>query len=135
MSVLCIADDNELDQRIIKLNLIKYPVFKHVLYFHDGLPLLNYLKENKDDSANLPDVVLLDLNMPHFSGWNVLDALQVIYPAFCKNIGVYVISASIIPKDINKALTYDFVKDFIAKPVTKDILASIANGNRQYIYR
>ena len=135
MSVLCIVDDNELDQRIIKLNLIRYPVFKHVLYFNGGLQLLNYLKENRNDYTNLPDIILLDLNMPQFSGWNVLEALETVYPSLCKKIAIYIISASIIPKDINKALSYDFVIDFISKPVTKDILTAIANGGKQFVYR
>ena len=135
MSVLCVVEDNELDQRIIKLNLIKYPVFKHTIYFYDGQPLLKYLQENKNDRSNLPDVLLLDLKMPHVDGWKVLDALQVLYPMLCKQIAVYIISASIIPKEINKALSYPFVSDFIAKPLTKDILTAIANGSKQYVYR
>jgi len=130
MSILCIVDDNELDQRIIKLNLIRYPVFKHVLYFHDGLQFIKYLKENKNDRANLPDVVLLDLNMPQFNGWNVLDAMEMINPALSKQIVFYIISASIIPKDINRALNYDFVNDFISKPVTREVLNSVADGSR-----
>jgi len=133
MSILCIVDDNELDLRIMKLNLLKYPVFKHVLYFYGGLQLIKYLEENKADSSNLPDIIFLDLNMPQFSGWNVLDALETIYPNLCKQVSVYFVSASIIPKDINRALAYDFVKDFIAKPVTKDILLSVSkriNHNR-----
>ena len=135
MSVLCVVEDNELDQRIIKLNLIKYPVFKHTIYFNNGQPLLKYLQENKNDRSNLPDVLLLDLKMPNVDGWKVLDALQVMYPALAKQIAIYIISASIIPKEINKALSYPFVSDFIAKPLTKDILTAIANGSKQYAYR
>ena len=47
MSILCIADENELDQRIIKLNLIRYPIFKHVLHFYSGPQLMTYLTENR----------------------------------------------------------------------------------------
>jgi response regulator RpfG family c-di-GMP phosphodiesterase len=92
------------------------------------------LKENKNDRSNLPDIVLLDINMPQFNGWNVLDALESIYPTLSKQISLYIISASINPRDINKALSYELVKDFIAKPVTRDILVSVSNQNRYSTY-
>ncbi|MDB5007108.1 MAG: response regulator [Mucilaginibacter sp.] len=130
MSVLFVLDNNELDQRIIKLNLVRFPVFKHALYFYEGVKLIKYLKENKDDRSNLPDVILFDLNMPEFNGWNVLDALQILYPSLCKKPLVYMVSASSMSKNINRSLAYHFIKDFIPKPVTGDILLLISNVNR-----
>jgi CheY-like chemotaxis protein len=130
MSILFVVDDNDLDHRILKLNLIRFPIFKHVLYFYEGLKLIKYLKENKNDSANLPDIILLDLNMPVCDGWNVLDAIETAYPGLAKKPVVYMISASIMPSDINQALSYFFVKDFISKPVTKDILKAISQGEK-----
>ncbi|HEY2582209.1 MAG TPA: response regulator [Mucilaginibacter sp.] len=135
MSILCIADDNELDQRIIKLNLIRYPIFKHVLHFYNGPQLINYLNENRRDNSNLPDMILLSLNIAQSNNWNVLDTLQSIYPTLSKKVSVYMISSSIVPKDISKAMSYEFVKDFITKPVTKDILIAISTGSRQFTYR
>jgi CheY-like chemotaxis protein len=133
MSNLCIVDDNELDMRIMKLNLIRNPVFKHALYFYDGQQFVKYIRENRADRSNLPDVVFLDLVMPNYSGWDVLEAMQSMYPALAKEIAVYILSASIIPRDINKALSYDFVKDFITKPLTKDILIAIANTSKYQV--
>jgi CheY-like chemotaxis protein len=130
MSILFVVDDNDLDHRILKLNLIRFPVFKHVLYFYEGLKLIKYLKENKNDSANLPDIILLDLNMPVCDGWNVLDAIALAYPGLSKKPVVYMVSASIMPSDINQALSYFFVKDFISKPITKDILKAISQGEK-----
>jgi CheY-like chemotaxis protein len=122
MSVLCIADSNELDQRIMKLNLLKFPIFKHVLHFYRDAELLNYLKENRNDASNLPDVLLLDLNTQQQNQANILEALQFVYPTLRKKTEVYIISASILPKDISK-------------PVTKDILRQIVTGTRPYVYR
>jgi CheY-like chemotaxis protein len=127
MCTLFVVDDNEIDQNIIKLNLIKYPVFKHVLYYDGGMPLIEYLNENKHHHSNLPDTIFLDLSMPEFDGWHVLDALQSIYSTLSKKITVYIVSASIRSTDIFKAMSYDFVKEFISKPITRKNLISISH--------
>jgi CheY-like chemotaxis protein len=130
MSTLCVVDDDIIFQRIIKITLIKYPVFKHVIYYSHGKSLVKYLIDNINDFSNLPDAVFLDLNMPDFDGWAVLDALQKFYDSLCKKIAVYVVSASIMERDRTRAMTYSFVKDFIIKPIGKDKLTEISDAVR-----
>jgi CheY-like chemotaxis protein len=127
MPSLFVADDDELFKRVLKMTLIKYPLFKHVLYFESGLPLIKYLKENYNDRNNLPDVLFVDLGMPACSGWDVLKFLDLYLPAFAKRISIYVISVSIDPRDRERALRYDFVKDYLYKPLQKDHLVAVAN--------
>lgn len=127
MHSLFVADDDELFKRILKMTLVKYPLFKHVLYFENGRPLIRYLKENRHDRSNLPDILLLDLATPESGGWLVLDFLQTYYPTFAKPVLIHAISVSIDPRDRAKALRYDFVKDFIYKPLRKEQLIALAD--------
>jgi CheY-like chemotaxis protein len=127
MSTLFVVDDNEIDRCIIKQTLVKYPIFKYVLYYNAGLPLISYIKEHKSDSINLPDAIFLDLTMPEFDGWDVLNALQAIYPTLPKKIKVYIISASAWSEDVFKAKSYNFVQEFISKPITGENLISISH--------
>jgi len=133
MSTLFVVDDNEIDQRIIQLNLVKYPVFDQVSYYKGGIPLIDYIKKNKDNSDILPDAIFLDLCLPGFDGWHVLDALQEIYASLSKKINVYIVSASVLSSDIFKAKSYDFVQEFISKPITKHNLLSISDEMRSQI--
>ena len=127
MSTLFVVDDNELDQCIMKLNLANAPVFDHVSYFNKGIPLIEFLEQHKDDSDDLPDVLFLDLRMPGFDGRDVLEALKVIYQKLSKKITVYLLSASILSKDIHLTKHYDFVRGFIPKPITKQNLLSVSS--------
>jgi CheY-like chemotaxis protein len=126
MPSLFVADDDELFKRILKMNLARLPVFKHVLYFNTGFPLIKYLQENQNDSRNLPDVLFIDPGSPQSGGWEVLDFLQTLYPAFQKQVLVYVISVSIDPRNRERALRYDFVRDFFTKPLSRDQLQAVA---------
>ncbi|WP_158996099.1 response regulator [Mucilaginibacter sp. L196] len=125
MKTLFVADDNELDLRIIRLNLARNAVFGHVLYFNDGKPLWDYIKSNIDDAVNLPDVIFLDLKMPEMDGWGVLESLEKNYARLAKPISVYIISTSIDITERREALSYHFVKEFISKPLYRDKIISI----------
>jgi CheY-like chemotaxis protein len=126
MKTLFVADDNELDLRIIRLNLAKHPVFGHVLYFNDGKPLWDYIKSNINDAVNLPDVIFLDINMPEVDGWSVLECLENVYDRLVKPVSVYIISTSVNAADRSRAMNYNFVKEFISKPLYRDKIISIA---------
>jgi CheY-like chemotaxis protein len=127
MSILIVIDDNQIDRLIIHFCLVKYPVSDSIHYFDGGLSFINYIKDNKDNYVNLPDVIFLDLRMPDYDGWHVLEDIKKINRTLPKNIKVYIISASVSAKDRFRALQYNFVHQFISKPITKDILISIAN--------
>ncbi|WP_461452639.1 response regulator [Mucilaginibacter sp.] len=126
MKTLCVVEDDELDQRIIKLNLSRINGFGHVLFFKDGERLVNFIKSNITDLVNLPDVIFLDLEMPVMDGWHVLDYLDNVYYRLIKPISVYIISTSVNPIDRNRSMEYHFVREFISKPIYRDKLAAIA---------
>lgn len=64
--------------------------------------------------TDLPDVILLDLNMPIMDGWQFLDELIKI--PNMKSIPIYIVSSSVDSRDIDKAKTYKIVNNYIVKP-------------------
>ena len=126
MKTLFVADDNELDLRILRLILLRSPVFARELYFKEWKPLTDYLKSNLDDAVNLPDVIFLDINMPEMGSWHILESLKMMYHRLVKPIAVYIISSTVNAAEIEKALNYSFVKEFIPKPIYRDRIVAIA---------
>lgn len=74
-------------------------------------------KIKKDDSAVLPEYIIVDITMPTMDGWEFLDEYKRldIDPALtCK---VYIITSSIFKTDYNRSQGYPFISGFIIKPM------------------
>jgi len=126
MGSLFVLDDDSVFHRIIELSLSKSRPFKSIYHHYDGKALINYIWANRNDKANLPDVIFVDIKMPVLDGWGFMDTLQKIIPELCKKITIYVVTVSVIKDDMIRAATYPFVEEFISKPVTPSKLVAIA---------
>ncbi|HTK21241.1 MAG TPA: response regulator [Mucilaginibacter sp.] len=82
-----------------------------------GKQALDLLTEIKYDSSKLPDIILLDINMPVMNGWEFLDEYnrRKIDPE--GKCAIFILSSSVFSEDINRAREYPEVKDFICKPL------------------
>lgn len=70
-----------------------------------------------------PNYLFLDLNMPEMTGWDFLDTFDTAK----NNAKIYILSSSVDERDINKASEYQFVKDYLSKPLIKKCIKSIFN--------
>ena len=86
--------------------------------FSCGEDVLGYLRAFKD-LKNTKFLMLLDINMPGLSGWDVLNELSSINEL---NIHVALVTSSIDTRDQKKSKMYDIVYDFFVKPINKDRL-------------
>lgn len=85
--------------------------------FHEaanGLEGIDFLKNCLDHHHSLPQIILLDINLPKMNGFDVLHWVKS-HPQI-KNTPVIILSTSSNPKDIQKA--YDLhANAFIIKPL------------------
>ncbi len=114
-----LIDDDVIQLFLIKKMLNDHFNFSEVLSFPMPEAALEYLYNLKEiDFEN--QIILLDLNMPALTGWEVLDHLQIKYgenlPA---NAKLYILSSSDLPEDINKSDDYKMISGFYTKPLDK----------------
>lgn len=76
-------------------------------------------------AGTLPHVILLDLNMPLMSGWDVLEALQPLQPHLLGRCAVYILTSSLAPADRNRAHEYPLVVELLHKPLDQAIIQTI----------
>ncbi len=112
-----VVDDDLVFHFIIKKLFLKFNMHFNTKYFLNGFEAIEALKKN----ITIPDVILLDINMPIYDGWQFLDEYKKIKKSFDKEIEIYLISSSDDATDINKASKYnDEIKGFCNKPITFD---------------
>ena len=110
-----IIDDDKLTVRLMTMLISKNNFCKEIISFYNPKIALDQIKENSENPENLPDVILLDLNMPLLDGWQFLD--EFILLSLKKNISIFIVTSSIDPTDIEMAKKYKMVKSYIMKPI------------------
>ncbi|MDQ6814351.1 MAG: response regulator [Bacteroidota bacterium] len=107
---ILIADDDADDVQLTKDCFIENKLPVQINEAYDGQFLMDHLEA---DSKNLPQLILLDLNMPRKSGFEALKEIKT-HDVFRK-IPVVIFSTSTAPKDIEKAYQLG-ASCFISKP-------------------
>ncbi|MGH2667385.1 response regulator [Flavobacterium sp.] len=124
LKTICIIDDDPIYQLITKKIIEKNALFSDRQSFTDGFDALHFFRSEK----RIPDIILLDIEMPAMDGWDFLDEFCDLKKGFDQKIAIYVISSSIAKEDIEKAKTYDCITGFISKPINLEKLKKIANS-------
>ncbi|TDQ06394.1 response regulator [Pedobacter metabolipauper] len=107
---IVLVDDDVMTNKIHQALIKKHHAEKQVVLFDKPGAALEYIDKHH------PDLILLDLHMPEIDGWRFLEMMQ----AHHMEIDVIIVSSSIDPKERTRAKSYEFVKDFVSKPLTHD---------------
>ncbi|MCF8461349.1 MAG: response regulator [Flavobacteriales bacterium] len=110
--------DDDLTFRFIIKKFLQDSTCEHrVKYFDDGdLAMLAIINAAK--TGVTPKLIFLDLNMKYLEGWQMIDLLN----EFDRRLNVIILSSSLNPKDIERAKKEPLVKEFISKPIDKEII-------------
>src|ERR1700743_12349 len=133
MKKIIFIDDSPLDHFILKRILNRYKLTYEVNCTENGEEVIKFLEKHKNNPESLPDVILVDLYMPRFNGWDCIKKIQKICTKLAKPVKTFILSSSINPQDIQQAKQYDCVSSFIFKPITKEVLERLINEETRNI--
>ena len=123
--IVAIIDDDRVFQQVTRIKLARRQLARRVLMFSDGDQAMQFFAENAADPEQLPDIILLDLNMPIMDGWDFLEAFAHIKPKLGKKVTIFVATSSVNPEDHRRAKTISEISDFIVKPIPDERLMRI----------
>ena len=125
IDLACIIDDDPIFVFGAK-KIMEYANFcSGFMIFRNGKEALDTLLPRIKSNENLPDIILLDINMPVMDGWQFLDEFTNTAPK--KAITIYMVTSSIDPEDVKKAQKYSQISNYIVKPLTRKKLEEILN--------
>lgn len=114
---ILLVEDNEGDIVLTKEALADAKIKNEVVVVRDGEQALTHLNTRKDRPHMLPDLVLLDINLPRIDGKEVLQAIK--NDEVLKKIPVVILTTSSSDQDIREAYN-KHANCFITKPVDLD---------------
>jgi CheY-like chemotaxis protein len=127
INTVMLIDDDPVSNKISQLFLRKHRWSAQVVAFEDGQQALQVLQ---DAARTAPDVILLDVGMPVYDGWDFLEEYEKLPQELTGRCLLYMLSSSINPPDIQKAGNYRTVKAYLTKPLTQEALELILEDYR-----
>ncbi|MEO7214764.1 response regulator [Mucilaginibacter sp.] len=125
VKIACVVDDDEIYTYTVTRIIARSEIAEKTIFFHNGRVALDFFVANAQKQDELPDLILLDINMPVLDGWQFLDEYVKLVPTMGKKITVFIVSSSIDEEDYARARAFDVVTRFIVKPLTVDHLHDI----------
>lgn len=117
---IVIVEDDQIVSRMHKFSLSGF-VQNDLQICANGKEAIDYLDEKAEQRKKI--LVLLDLNMPIMNGWEFLEKCHS--RSYSDKLHVVVVTSSSFIDDKQRALEYDRVKAYYAKPLKREYISEI----------
>jgi len=125
IKLACIIDDDPIFVFGTK-KLFKYSGYCDTfLVFKNGKEAYDHLSTLLENERTMPDLILLDINMPVMNGWQFLEKITQI--EIHKELKIFIVTSSENPKDLEKAKKFGNIKNYVVKPITLERISDITD--------
>lgn len=121
-SVLVI-DDTDIDRLLAEKIVKKYNFAEEVVLMESAEEMLDYLNQLPEcEPDELLKLILLDINMPEIDGWEFLKQFDLLNKKIKDQFRIFVVSSSKNQEDKERALSNEYVLDYVEKPLSKEVM-------------
>lgn len=134
IELISVVDDDSVYVFTMKMIGESLNLADKMMFFKHGGEALEYLTTHLPNNEKLPDIILLDMNMPVMDGWEFLAAFCKVKPTIKKDITVYMVSSSIDQKDIDRAASLSDLSGYFIKPLNPKNIEKVLKGEYENQY-
>jgi CheY-like chemotaxis protein len=128
LSSILLVDDDNASNFLNKTLIEDLEVAEKVVISKNGREALNFISscslQLSDAKESLPEVILLDLNMPVMDGFEFLEEFEKLKINSSKSVLIFLLTSSSNSRDIEKARQYT-VAGYLNKPLTEEKVIGI----------
>lgn len=128
IEIACIIDDDEIFIYGIKRLIEIKKLCKSLMIFSNGREAIDFFSDYLPNVSEVPDLILLDMNMPVLDGWQFLEEFASIKASFPKQITIFMVSSSINQSDIQHAKRLSLLSGYLIKPISIHDLEQLFSG-------
>jgi CheY-like chemotaxis protein len=119
-----IVDNDPVNNLLCGLAIKDAVVDADILDFTDPLKAFDYMSADNESDNNM-NILLLDINMPIWSGWDFVDHFDTLGEKIKKRFKIYMLSSSIDNNDKLRAAENKNVANYTEKPLTEEKVFSL----------
>jgi CheY-like chemotaxis protein len=123
IDIVCIVEDDPTHLFITRKYLELSGIVENIMIYKNGKEAYDKLKAIFLNSESLPEIILLDLNMPIWDGWQFLEEFNKI--PIEKEIKIYILTSSTSKEDQIKAAEYNLNSNYLIKPISLNEIKSV----------
>lgn len=122
-----LIDDDDVNNTISQLIIKNAWAEAETVTFTNARAALEFLQDafTETDRINQSGIMFLNITMPVMTGWEFIDQFEKLPDDIKTRIKVYVLSASLDYRDIDRSRINKYVLEFFPKPLTVEIVRSV----------
>jgi CheY-like chemotaxis protein len=120
-----LIDDDEIFNFVHRKQIMRFNIEKEIVDYTSPFNALAYLKNISLDK--LPDVILLDINMPELNGFEFVERIVKERPEIEGKLNIFVVTSSLNPTDYQQAKKFDCIKGYYNKPIDLEKIMNTVN--------
>ena len=128
-----LVDDDEPTNFLNKLIIREAGFVNCICVMSSAGTALRYFKKREDmpDKGKfiIPDIILLDINMPGINGWEFIEAFKMMDEDIRSKTKIIVLTSSMNPEDIDKSKSIREISAYMTKPLTESMINSIVKDH------
>ena len=120
IKLICLIEDDPIAALLSKNFIELTKRVEEIIIFDNGKIAYEGLLLRLNNGKSMPEIILLDINMPVWDGWEFYDEFKKLEAS--ESVSFYILTSSLSPDDYEKAKYHGLDTKYISKPLNMNVL-------------